>query len=188
MASSRSDSTSQEVGHPKRSILRRSCASSEAPQHRVEDQESASDDLIRNERARRLAQEMDSPVEAVLAALKRQKVYEGPSDHGIIETMDLSVPSHLPHCMDRIDQEIPGYLLLHHHQVRDYLQYRHQRTLRHGAAEALKILVRVRPALTPLISSNVSIANWINSAIRIQRPHRSRQMWIKAPLALGRPP
>lgn len=104
----------------------------------------------------------------------------------IIETMDLSVPSHLPHCMDRIDQEIPGYLLLHHHQVRDYLQYRHQRTLRHGAAEALKILVRVRPALTPLISSNVSIANWINSAIRIQRPHRSRQMWIKAPPGAGK--
>ena len=82
MASSRSDSTSRETPNKKRSILRRSCASSEASEYRVEDQESASDDLIRNERARRLAQEMDSPVEAVLAALKRQKVYEGPSDHG----------------------------------------------------------------------------------------------------------
>lgn len=103
-----------------------------------------------------------------------------------INAVDLSDPSQVRHCMDLIDQEHSAYLLLHHHQVRDYLSYRHGKALRLGAAEAQQIHIRVRPALTPLISSNVSIANWLNSAIRIQRPHRSHQMWIKAPPGAGK--
>jgi len=50
----------------------------------------------------------------------------------------------------------------------------------------MTIPVRVLPALRPLVSSNVSIANWLNSAIRISRPHRSRQLWIKAPPSAGK--
>jgi len=103
-----------------------------------------------------------------------------------IEKTDLMDPSQFHSCMDLIDQAVPGYLVLHHHQVQDYLNYRRGKALRLGRAAALQITVRVRPALTPLISSNVSIARWLNSAIRIPRPHRSHQMWIKAPPCAGK--
>lgn len=105
----------------------------------------------------------------------------------IVNARDLSLPSAVPALLDELDNsEHQPYLLRHLHQVRDYLAYRHGKALRHGTAAALQIPVRVRPALTPLISSNVRIANWLNSAIRIQRPRRSRQMWIKAPPAAGK--
>lgn len=103
-----------------------------------------------------------------------------------IEKMDLSDQQQFYSCMDAIDQAVPGYLVLHHHQVQDYLNYRRGKALRLGRAAALQIPVRVRPALTPLISSNVKIANWLNSAIRVSRPHRSLQLWIKAPPGAGK--
>lgn len=105
----------------------------------------------------------------------------------IVNQRDLSLPSAVPALLDELDNsEHQPYLLRHLQQVKEYLAYRHGKALRHGTAEALQIPVRVRPALTPLISSNVRIANWLNSAIRISRPRRSLQMWIKAPPAAGK--
>jgi len=123
--------------------------------------------------------------------LKQARSKKSTKAAAILETInqhDLSSASAVSAALDDLDShpDHQGYLLLHLHQVRDYLNYRHTKALRLGAAEALLIPVRVRPALTPLVSSNVRIANWLNSAVRIQRPHRSRQMWIKAPPSAGK--
>ena len=85
----------------------------------------------------------------------------------LINTQDFSSNSAVQETLQRIDDdpEHQPYLLLHLHQIRDYLQFRNIKALRLGAAAAQTIPVRVRPALTPLISSNVSIANWLNSSI-----------------------
>jgi len=105
----------------------------------------------------------------------------------IVNQHDLSSASAVPALLDQLDDsEHQAYLLRHLHQVRDYLAYRHGKALRHGAALAQQTPVRVRPALTPLTSSNVRIANWLNSAIRVQRPRRSHQIWIKAPPNAGK--
>jgi len=128
------------------------------------------------------------PWEKFIKAARSKKSTKSGEILTLINTQDFSLNSAVQETLQRIDDdpEHQPYLLLHLHQIRDYLQFRNLKALRLGAAAAQTIPVRVRPALTPLISSNVSIANWLNSSIRISRPHRSHQMWIKAPPSAGK--
>ena len=128
------------------------------------------------------------PWEKFIKAAKSKRSTKSSEILKLINTQDFSSNSAVQETLQRIDDdpEHQPYLLLHLHQIRDYLQFRNIKALRLGAAQAQTIPVRVRPALTPLISSNVSIANWLNSSIRVSRPHRSHQMWIKAPPSAGK--
>ena len=128
------------------------------------------------------------PWEKFIKAARSKKSTKSGEILTLINTQDFSLPSAVQDTLQAIDDhpDHQSYLLLHLHQIRDYLQFRNIKALRLGAAQAQTIPVRVRPALTPLISSNVSIANWLNSSIRISRPHRSHQMWIKAPPCAGK--
>ena len=128
------------------------------------------------------------PWEKFIKAAKSKRSTKSSEILKLINTQDFSSNSAVQETLQRIDDdpEHQPYLLLHLHQIRDYLQFRNIKALRLGAAAAQTIPVRVRPALTPLISSNVSIANWLNSSIRVSRPHRSHQMWIKAPPSAGK--
>jgi len=128
------------------------------------------------------------PWEKFLKQARSKKSTKAAAILEMVNQHDLSSPSAASALLDELDNhpDHQGYLLLHLHQVKDYLAYRHGKALRHGAALAQQTPVRVRPALTPLTSSNVRIANWLNSAIRVQRPRRSHQIWIKAPPNAGK--
>ena len=126
------------------------------------------------------------PWKQFLKLAKEKKSTKAAEVIELINQSDLSSPLACKAMLDKIDDEHQPYLLLHLHQIRSYIQFRHTKALRAGTAAALLVPVRVRAAVTPLISTNVQIAAWLNSAIRIQRPFRSTQLWIKAPPGAGK--
>ena len=99
------------------------------------------------------------PWEKFIKAARSKKSTKSGEILTLINTQDFSLPSAVQDTLQMIDDhpEHQSYLLLHLHQIRDYLQFRNIKALRLGAAQAQTIPVRVRPALAPLISSNVSI-------------------------------
>jgi len=88
--------------------------------------------------------------------------------------------------IDQLDDEHPGYLLLHQASVQRYLDFLALKHLRQSRAQALQTVFRVCPANGHTTSSNEALASWMNSNIRQIRAHRTPQIWIKAGPGMGK--
>lgn len=88
--------------------------------------------------------------------------------------------------LDAIDDQEPGYMLMHLQQVQRYVSFIELKKKRNEFAAAQLQKVRVRPAELYSTAWNVEIASWLTSNIRQKRAHRQKQLWVKAPPGAGK--
>ena len=88
--------------------------------------------------------------------------------------------------LDVVDDEEPGYMLMHLQQVQRYAAFVELKKKRSEFAQAQLRKVSVQPAESYSTSWNQQIASWLSRNIRQERVHRQKQMWIKAPPAAGK--
>lgn len=88
--------------------------------------------------------------------------------------------------LDQLDEEMPEYLLLHLPRVQEYIKFQELKKLRIGFAKGQSVPICAAPAQGYDSSSNQRIASWLNSNIRQNRPHRTKQLWIDSPAGMGK--
>jgi len=91
MASSCGDTTTRETQDFKRRLLRQSSRAMQTPEHSKQIEVAVTDDCVRHERARRLAEAFDSPMEAVYQGSKVQEIHKVRRDRAIDQSARLLV-------------------------------------------------------------------------------------------------
>jgi len=88
--------------------------------------------------------------------------------------------------LDEVDNQEPGYMLVHLQAVQRYHSFIELKKRRNEFAMAQLQKVLVQPAEHYSSDWNQEIASWLTSNIRQKRSHRQAQMWIKAPPGAGK--
>jgi len=88
--------------------------------------------------------------------------------------------------LDELDELVPAYMLQNLRKVGDYSNFLGLKKRRSEFAMGLVQKVSVVPAPGFFSDWNIQIASWISRNIRVARPHRQAQIWIKAPPGSGK--
>lgn len=88
--------------------------------------------------------------------------------------------------LDELDELLPAYMLQNLRKVRDYASFLTLKKRRSEFAMAQAQKVLVSPAEGFFSDWNQAIASWLQRNVRKFRPHRTAQMWIRAPPGAGK--
>lgn len=88
--------------------------------------------------------------------------------------------------LDQVVDKVPDFSVLHLRAIRDFIDHRvnSRRRSEFAALQAQKISVRPLPGYSTYASN--TLAAWLSLNIRQHRPHRQRQLWVKASPGAGK--